>query len=181
VSEWGTSVYGNPCRGCGFSWATGVDDALSLVSNLPGTYARVLAGASGHERHPELTWSVSAYVCHVGDNLRIWAERLAGIAAGGPPEVGGYDERVLADARNYERIPLPAALWSLSRCVPDWLDEVGRSPRTGIVLIHPERGGQSRTDVILSNAHDAFHHQWDIRRSLHFGDPTSAMGKHSTE
>jgi hypothetical protein len=34
------------------------------------------------------------------------------------------------------------------------------------VLVHPERGPQLLVDVVRSNAHDAFHHQWDIQRAL---------------
>jgi hypothetical protein len=166
MSTWGSSVYGDPCRGCGFAWGTIVPEAVTLVADLPGSYADLLVGAEGHERHPDLVWSVAAYTCHVGDNLRIWAERLAGIAAGGPPEVGRYDEHALGEARDYGSIPLPAALWSLGRSVDDWLRAVGRSRPTGVVLIHPDRGGQRLSDVVLANAHDAHHHRWDIERSL---------------
>lgn len=166
MSEWGATVYGEPCRACGFSWQVSVGDAVVLVAEVPGTYGRTLVGATGTERHPELDWSVSAYVSHVADNLRIWAERLAGIAAGAPPEVAGYDENTLARAREYPRIPLQAALWSLSRSVAGWQYAVGQTRRTGVILIHPERGGQSLSDVVLTNAHDAFHHRWDIERSL---------------
>jgi hypothetical protein len=56
--------------------------------------------------------------------------------------------------------------------VAGWQQAVGLTRRTGIVLIHPERGGQSLADVVLSNAHDAFHHQRDIERSLLFADQT---------
>jgi len=34
------------------------------------------------------------------------------------------------------------------------------------VLVHPERGEQTVLDVVGSNAHDAYHHRWDIERSL---------------
>jgi hypothetical protein len=138
-----------------------------LVVDLPDSYAELLADATGNERHPDLGWSVCEYVCHVGDNLRIWAERLMGVVRGASPEVGGYDENELADARNYERIPLPAAMWSLLRSVDDWQTSVELSRRAGVVLAHPERGRQTVSDVVLSNAHDAFHHRWDIVRSLH--------------
>jgi hypothetical protein len=150
-------------------------EAVALVADLPATYTRALTGATGRERHPDLAWSVTAYVCHVGDNLRIWAERLAGIAAGAPPEVGRYDEGALGEARAYETIPLPSALWSLTRSVADWGRAVEQSRPVGIVLVHPERGGQSLADVVLSNAHDGFHHGWDIERSLH------PLDKHSTD
>ncbi len=166
MSDWSRSVYGDPCRECGFEWSRSLDEAVSVVTGLPESYGALLAGATGKERHPGLSWSSGEYVSHVGDNLRIWAERLVGATGGGPVVVGGYSERELAQARNYRSIPLAAALWSLGRSVADWRTAVGRSPRTGIVLVHPERGGQSLGDVALSNAHDGFHHRWDIARTL---------------
>jgi hypothetical protein len=166
MADWGPSLYGDPCRECGFVWGVSSQDAIVLVVNLPGAYAHVISGASGNERHPDLGWSVAEYVCHVADNLRIWAERLMGVVNGASSEVGGYDENELADARNYERIPLQAAMWSLARSVDDWQIAVGRSRPSGPVLVHPERGEQSLSDVVRANAHDAFHHQWDIGRTL---------------
>jgi hypothetical protein len=167
MSSWGVAVYGHPCRQCGYRWDVSAADARGTVADLPATYGEVLAGARGDERHPDLAWSVAEYVCHVGDNLRIWAERLMGVARGAPPLVGGYDETALAEARNYPSIPLAAALWSLGRSVDDWVDAVDRSPSTGVVLVHPDRGGQTLVEVMASNAHDAVHHRWDIERSLH--------------
>jgi hypothetical protein len=168
-SDWGVATYGQPCAGCGFWWHGSLDEAVRLVSAVPDSYTRVLAGATGNERHPDLAWSVSAYVCHVGDNLRIWAERLAGVARGAPPAVSGYDESALGRARGYDTIPLPSALWSLGRSVADWLEVVEAARPEGPVLIHPDRGQQSLGDVARSNAHDAFHHRWDIQRSLDAG------------
>jgi hypothetical protein len=34
------------------------------------------------------------------------------------------------------------------------------------VLQHPERGRQTVQDVALNNAHDAYHHAWDVERSI---------------
>jgi hypothetical protein len=170
MHQWGASTYGQPCAQCGFTWAIDPDEARAMVEGLPVTYGSLLEGATGDERHPALAWSVSAYVCHVGDNLRIWAERLAGIAAGAGHHVGGYDESLLGRARHYESIPLVAALWSLATAVEDWSDAVERSPRHGPVLVHPERGEQTLAEVVVSNAHDAFHHGWDIARTLRGAD-----------
>jgi hypothetical protein len=166
MSDWESSTYGNPCRECDFDCTISIDDAVLLVSRLPNSMSELVSGTTGGERRPDLAWSVGAYVCHVADNLRIWAERLIGVVEGGPLEVGGYDEKQLASARNYERIPLQAALWSLRRSVEDWLSAVQRSPRVGTVMLHPERGELTLDDVTLSNAHDAFHHCWDIRTTL---------------
>jgi len=166
MSDWGLSVYGDPCRECGFSWAISTPDAVSRVANLPSAYRMLLADRSGNEQLPGLRWSVVNYVSHVADNLRIWSERLMGVVEGAPPLVGNYDENELARARNYKEIPIQAAMWSLTRSVDDWLRSVELSPDSGVVLVHPERGELTLSDVVLSNAHDALHHQWDIERSL---------------
>jgi hypothetical protein len=166
MDDWGASVYGDPCRECGFSWAISIPDVLAQVSALPSVYRALLADRSGREQHPGLGWSASGYVSHVADNLRIWAERLMGVVGGAPPEVGHYDENELAQARNYRAIPVEAALWSLSRSVHDWLVSVEATADAGVVLVHPERGELTRSDVVLANAHDALHHQRDIERTL---------------
>lgn len=164
-SDWGARTYGEPCRECAYLWTIEIPDAVGLVAEIPRRMAVLLGGARGHERHPALAWSVASYVLHVADNLRIWAERLAGIALGGSTIVGGYDENRLAAARGYDAIGLPAALWSLQRAVGDWTDAVKIAP-SDLVMIHPERGRIGLDDVVRTNAHDAAHHAWDIRRSL---------------
>jgi hypothetical protein len=85
------------------------DDAVSLIADLPGSIAAVLASATGEERHSDLSWSVGEYVCQVGDNLRIWAERPAGASSGSGGVVGPYDENLPATAGAYEKIPLAAS------------------------------------------------------------------------
>jgi hypothetical protein len=34
-------------------------------------------------------------------------------------------------------------------------------------MLHSERGAMELSDVLASNAHDAFHHRWDLTRILH--------------
>jgi hypothetical protein len=164
-STWGSDLYGNPCRECGFSWSITLNEGVTLVTDMSVEYRSSLMGATGKEQHPRLSWSVAAYVCHVADNLRIWAERLAGIAAGGPPEVGLYDDNLLAQARQYEMVPLEAALWSLEQSIASWQLGVEQAAAADVVLVHPEYGEQTVDEVVRSNAHDTAHHLWDIRRS----------------
>jgi hypothetical protein len=166
VSEWGRSTYGQPCRGCAFDWDLPLDDAAPTLSGLATSYGDLLRGATGREQHRDLSWSSAAYVSHVGDNLRIWTERLRGVALGASPRVGSYDENELARARNYETIPLQAALWSLQLSVAEWRKAVDDTTRTGTVLIHPERGPMDLREVVVSNIHDVRHHLWDIERTL---------------
>ena len=166
VSEWGRATYGDPCRECGFAWSVTLDEAVAVVRAIPATYAQALGGAAGSERHPDLSWSVGSYVCHVADNLRIWAERLAGVAAGASPDVAAYDENELARARGYGQIALPAARWSLERAVADWLAALDAARSAEVVLRHPHGGALALVDVARLNAHDALHHAYDIRRTL---------------
>jgi len=168
---WGQGLYGNPCRECGYDWSITPEEALALMAAIPVRYAALLGEGDGSRRHPALGWSASAYVCHVTDNLRIWAERLAGGALGGECHVSGYDENLLARARAYEHVPVAGALWSLRQAVDMWIEAVDLARRGQVVLIHAERGPQTALDVVRTNTHDAYHHEWDIRRSLAYVAP----------
>ena len=59
-----------------------------------------------------------------------------------------------------------APLWSLDRASGDWQVAIEETAAGGVVPIHPDRGEQTLTAVVRSNAHDGFHHRWDIERSL---------------
>jgi len=165
MSEWGRRTYGDPCA-CGFRWSISLEEAVSLVEASVDRYGALLADAVTSPWAPGLEWSAVAYVCHVADNLRIWAERTAGVALGAGNVVGGYDQDALGRARGYEQVSLPGALWSLSRAVPDWCAAVRLGTAHDVVLVHPERGEQTMLDVVRSNAHDAFHHGGDIERCV---------------
>lgn len=164
MDQWSAARYGDPCRECSFEFSTELDESLAYLAQVPEEYSALLADARGTERHPDLTWSVGSYVCHAADNLRIWAERLVGTGAGAK-EVVAYDPNLLAVARPYADVPLLAALWSMGRARDDWQAAVAEVPRE-VVLIHPQRGELHLDDIARSAAHDAFHHAWDIRRSL---------------
>jgi hypothetical protein len=165
VNQWGSATYGDPCRECGFSWSTDAEAAQRIIRDMPSRVGTAIAGARGDEQLPGLGWSVSGYVLHVGDNLRIWAERLAGIALGGSNVVASFDEDALAAARDYPGIGPAAAQWSLQRATGDWLAAVQLSA-PDVVMIHPQRGTIDLTDIAQTNAHDGVHHLWDIERTL---------------
>ena len=174
MSEWGRATYGDPCRSCGFRWTITLADAVAMVSATPAELTMVLAGTDGSQTHPDLTWPAVAYVCHVSDNLRIWAERLAALASGDPRPVAPYDPDLLAEARRYDEISLRGALWSLGHAARDWTDAVDLAHEVGVTLVHPDRGEQSLVDVVRSNAHDAAHHCCDIRRTIEATPPLAS-------
>ena len=174
MDEWSIATYGDPCRQCGYRWSLSLEEILDVMGDLPAGYRLVTARASGAERHPELAWSVTAYVCHVADNLRIWAERLQGALLGSTRAVRSYDDNLLAEARGYDGIDLQAALWSLTGAVGEWTATVleARSrERSGppLALLHPERGEIRLVEVARANCHDAVHHRWDVQRVMDVG------------
>jgi hypothetical protein len=100
------------------------------------------------------------------DNTRIWAERLIAVARGADPHVVPYDPDLLAEARHYNEVVLPGATWSFRIAVANWLAAVGEAGPAGVVMLHSERGAMEFSDLVTSNAHDAFHHRWDLTRIL---------------
>jgi len=174
--SFGSELYGDPCRECGFRWSTPVPEAIKLVEGAPKRLKRTVAGTSGRDKRSELSWSVVAYIAHVGDNLRIWAERLAGIALGASPEVAAYDDNLLAVARSYGDLSVEGALWALSSDVDTWKHAVVLALDKKVVVYHPDRGDQTVPEVVLGNVHDVVHHEWDIARSLGVYDPAGEDG-----
>jgi len=170
MDRWGAPLYGDPCCECGFAWATGLGGSVSLMRELPDSLQTLVSGATGTERLPGLDWNVSAYVAHMTDNTRIWAERLLAVARGADAHVVPYEPDLLAESRHYNEVALEGATWSLDKAVTMWLEAVGEAERVGVVMLHSERGAMELSDVVCSNAHDAVHHCWDLQRILHAAD-----------
>jgi hypothetical protein len=166
MEAWGSPLYGDPCRDCGFAWSISRDAAISLVEGIPDRLTRQLAGTDGRLAHPDLGWNAAGYVAHIGDNLRIWSEQLGGVLAGGDPHVPGYDEKLLAEARHYNDIPLASGLWSVRQSATVWAPTMRSALERDVVLQHAGRGQHWASEIVLSNAHDLHHHEWDIDRIL---------------
>jgi hypothetical protein len=166
METWGAGLYGDPCAGCGFDWSLTAQEAIGIVERLRARYRELLNGLTGHERHPDLAWNPAAYVSHVTDNLRNWAERLAGARLSGAVDVPGYDPDLLAQARRYNEIAPAAALWSLEHATVAWSESVTAALADRVILRHATRGAQRAEDIARNNAHDAYHHAWDIERIL---------------
>ena len=166
MSKWGIETFGDPCRGCGFRWSITAADAAEIVDDAPRRFGDLALEARGSARRADLGWSVSGYICHVGDSIRIWAERIATVALGNNGPIALYDQDLLATARHYDDVGIRAALWSLSRAVEDWnasMALVGAGP---FEMNHSEVGQMSLADVILIRAHDVVHHAWDVERTI---------------
>ena len=169
MDNWGAALYGDPCRECGFTWTTELTTTIALMRGLPDSIDQLVSGATGAEQLPDLAWNVSAYISHIADNTRIWAERLIAVARGADPHVVPYDPDLLAESRHYNRVALAGATWAFRIAVDGWLAAVGEAEPAGVVMLHSERGAMELFDVVASNAHDACHHYWDVTRILHAG------------
>ncbi|TLP50898.1 hypothetical protein [Microbispora triticiradicis] len=174
MDKWGANLYGDPCAGCGFGWSLTPQEAIRIVEELPTRFRVLLSGRTGFERHPDLAWTPAAYVSHVTDNLRNWAERLAGARLSGMVEVPGYDPDLVAQGRRYNEIAPVAALWSLEHAVDAWMAAVTAALENDIVLQHASRGTQRAEDVARNNAHDGHHHAWDVERILQYASRSDA-------
>jgi hypothetical protein len=139
---------------------------VALMRGLPDSIDQLVSGASGKERLPDLEWNVAAYVAHMTDNTRIWAERLIAVARGADAHVVPYDPDLLGESRHYNDVALEGARWSFRVAVEGWLLAVAEAKPAGVVMLHSERGAMELFDVVASNAHDADHHRWDVTRIL---------------
>ncbi len=138
-----------------------------MMRSIPDSIDELVSGATGVEQLSVLGWNVSGYVAHMTDNTRIWAERLIAVARGADPHIVPYHDNLLAEARRYNDVALQGAKWSLRIAVESWLRAVEEADRPGFVVMHSERGAMEISDVVASNAHDSYHHRWDLKRILH--------------
>jgi hypothetical protein len=121
-----------------------------------------MAGQDGKRKHVELQWNAAAYVVHVADVLRIWADRVAAAALGSSDLIVPYDEGELGVVRGYSELPLAGALWALERAVGDWSAAEGLASSAGSTLNHPEQGPLGLDDVRRIMAHEIEHHAADL-------------------
>jgi hypothetical protein len=162
MNEFLRVAYGDPCRECDFEWSVEPATCVAILSDAPARFKSILIGHDGRKSHPNLQWNAVAYVVHVADVLRIWADRIAAVALGASDPVVPYDEDRLSDARGYLSLPLQGALWSLGRAVGDWQAAEKLAESAVVALIHPEQGSLPLDDVRRIMAHEIVHHIADL-------------------
>jgi hypothetical protein len=153
------------CGECGFVWSTGGEEALVQVRAAAGRFAALLGGHDATDEPSPRVWSPSAYVWHVGDVTRAWSERLHGLGADAAVRWAGFDPDVLARARRYGELPQVTGPWSLARST-EALDRALEHLDLDTGFVHPEWGRGTVTDALRWLAHEAVHHELDVRRGL---------------
>jgi hypothetical protein len=162
MNEFLRASYGDPCRGCGYSWCLDPDICHDILSHAPARFTALLTGQDGKRRHVDLQWNAGAYVVHLADVLRIWADRVAAAALGSPDPIVPYDEGQLGVVRGYVGLPLAGALWALERVVGDWKAAEKLADSSGATLNHPEQGPLGLDEVRCIMAHEIEHHATDL-------------------
>ena len=162
MNEFLRVAYGDPCRECGFDWSVEPATCVAIIGNATTRFRALLAGQQGQEAHATLQWNATAYVVHVADVLRIWADRVAAAALGSSDPIVPYDEGRLGDVRRYVSLPLPGAFWSLGRAVGDWQAAEQLTESAVVSLAHPEQGSLPLDDVRRIMAHEIEHHAADL-------------------
>jgi hypothetical protein len=150
---------------CGFSWLTEPDAALGAVERAPDRFAELLAGVDGTVAPAPEVWSPSAYVWHVSDLVRAWAERLHSLGADPQAAWAGFDPDELAAARHYDALPQVSGPWAVARSA-DALRTSLEPLASDTAFAHPEWGRGTVADALRWVAHEAVHHELDVRRGL---------------
>jgi hypothetical protein len=166
MTDWGPAKYGDPCRECGYHWTITQPEALALVADIPQRFRDALEGKDATLIHPNLTWSAAAYVAHVTDNLRIFAERFAALDMGAYGDTVPYHPDLLAEARSYNSIPVAGALWSLENASRDFVRAVEMTEGKNVTMIIDDHGPQNVLELVKTTTHDAYHHVWDVQRTV---------------
>jgi hypothetical protein len=153
------------CAECGFSWECDAPTALSIIDAAADRFEDLLPGDAADAPVAAERWSPSAYVWHVGDLVRAWAERLHSLGVAPTTPWAGFDPDELAHARHYEALPPTTAAWALARAAEALhhsLDELDPD----LAFEHPEWGQGTVTDALRWLAHEVEHHDLDVRRGL---------------
>ncbi|MDX1449472.1 MAG: hypothetical protein R3246_10480 [Acidimicrobiia bacterium] len=162
--EW---IYGpeppDRCPECEFSWDLDFDDTLKVIRDAPGQIAGQLDGRDGMAAQADGSWNATAYVWHLTDLARAWAERWIQISHDPGSELVGFDPDELADARNYRQLPTDPALWALGGAVDLLLEATGLLSPTA-EFEHGDWGRGTVADAMRWLAHEFHHHEIDIGR-----------------
>lgn len=166
---YGARVWGDPCPGCGYSWATTYEEALELITGAASRYRQLIRG---HEEAAMVkpaadTWSPSGYVWHLSDWFRIQGQRIYTIAK--DPLYRWVDLRLdpaeLGETFKYDEQPPNGGLWALQKAADMFVEAATDADRS---LVFDTGEGDSWTvgELVVWVAHEVIHHEKDIRSGL---------------
>lgn len=174
----GAEIWGDPaCRECRYTWSTSYDEALRLIAAAGERYRDLIAGRERQAmRKPDdKTWSAAGYIWHTGDWFRIQGQRIYALA--NDPLYRfvplGVEQDELGEIFNYDELPPVAGLWAL-----EWAAElfVTAARHADPTLVFRDPAGNEWTvhELVVWVAHEAVHHESDIRRGLNISGDDQA-------
>lgn len=149
------------CPQCAFAWDLDFDDTVRVIRDAPGQIAGRLDGRDGMVAQVDASWNATAYVWHLTDLARAWAERWIQISNEPGSELIGFDPDELAAARNYRKLPTEPGLWALREAVRMLLDATALLSEDAEFL-HGDWGPGTVADAMRWLAHEFHHHELDI-------------------
>jgi hypothetical protein len=149
------------CEGCQFDWSMPATRALEMIQLSPARYAELLAGRDGMAPAADGGWNATAYLWHLTDLARCWAERWVQVRSAPGSVLVPWDPDVLADARNYRKLPTAPALWALDDSVAAFSEQCARVDFDA-GFEHGDWGRGTVADGIRWLAHEFVHHQLDV-------------------
>jgi hypothetical protein len=161
------------CAECGFAWSIDGGGALRRIQDAAGRFDELLRGRDATRAPSPNVWSPSAYVWHVGDVARAWSERLHTLGVDPGAAWAGFDPDELGRARRYDELPQATGPWALARAV-DAVTQVLEDLDLDRAFLHPEWGHGTVADALRWVAHEAVHHELDVRRGLERVDVNGA-------
>ena len=156
----------SPCPECGFDWnVADYDELVGRCVSTIAVFGGVVSQIDPTEAVEPGLWSASRYIWHTVDVLRFGTERLWTISADPTFGVPTWDENVVAEVRAYDELSPVVGLIALVAAADQWQTAAFEAPRE-VRTPHPDAGSISAFDVVRRNAHEVFHHLWDVSRSM---------------
>lgn len=166
------------CTVCGFSWTIDLQSALVLLEHMVDRHVAVVEQRDGMAAPADSGWNATAYLWHLTDLARSWAERWVQLSASPGSRLIGWDPDDLAAVRGYRSLPTSAATWAL-RDATTTLIELTRRLDPLLEFEHGDWGNGHVTDGIRWVTHEYVHHLDDvIARSV---EPTRRDGVAGTD
>jgi hypothetical protein len=149
------------CPECGWDWSVDAPAVAERLAGAPDRLAALLAGRDGSTHPDDKGWGAAAYLCHLADLSRGWAERWVQLEAAPGSTLVPWDPDALAEARGYRALPTAVALWSVRRDVAALLDRTaqldGATP-----FHHGDWGPGTVADAVVWVGHEFHHHEHDV-------------------
>lgn len=166
--SYGARVWGDPCPGCNYSWATTYEEALELIRTASSRYAALIRGReeAAMVKPDSETWSPSGYVWHLSDWFRIQGQRIYTINNDPLYRWVKLDltPSQMGDMFHYDELPPTAGLWVLGKAADVFVEAAADADRVRVF----NNGEDSWTveELVVWVGHEVIHHERDIRVGL---------------